>query len=219
MTPISRKPHDAGSHDQQMTPAVQAAIDAADKRMPAGCTTPEGCRPHGCHGACLPGAAEEQIRQSLAAGPTPGRWMHLPGDRFVYDRMEDGCRGVPVVGVEYPPAFFDQQAKNLDYVAACNPANVSELLAELDGERNRSQMYADIVKSVAVVLHGEGYSDTSKLAHEVEALKADAERYRWLRDSYWNIVTHEDVWNAIEYCPRGADQLDAAIDAAKGGAE
>lgn len=34
MTPIPRKPHDAGSHDQQMTPAVQAVIDAADKRMP-----------------------------------------------------------------------------------------------------------------------------------------------------------------------------------------
>jgi len=60
MNPMSSKPHDAGSHDQPMTPAVQRAIEAADKRardkaaMPPACPTPTACREHGCHGECLP---------------------------------------------------------------------------------------------------------------------------------------------------------------------
>ena len=60
------KPHDAGSHDQQMTQAVQRVIDEADKRardkaaMPAACQTPTGCREHGCHGECLPPGANER---------------------------------------------------------------------------------------------------------------------------------------------------------------
>ena len=59
MNQMSSNPHDAGSHDQPMTPAVQRVIDAADKRardraaMPAACPTPTGCREHGCHGECL----------------------------------------------------------------------------------------------------------------------------------------------------------------------
>ena len=54
------RPHDAGSHDQPMTPAVQRVIDEADKRardkmaMPVACPTATGCREHGCHGACMP---------------------------------------------------------------------------------------------------------------------------------------------------------------------
>lgn len=60
MKPINDKPHDGGSHNQVMTPAIQRVIDAAEKRkrdksaMPAGCTSPTGCREHGCHGECLP---------------------------------------------------------------------------------------------------------------------------------------------------------------------
>lgn len=61
--------------------------------------------------------------------------MHLPGDRFVYDRMEDGCRGKPVVGVDYTPPFFSQEAKNLDFIAAADPQTIAALLAELDDAR------------------------------------------------------------------------------------
>jgi hypothetical protein len=69
IAPIPKKPHDAGSHDQQMTPAVQRVIEEADKRardkaaMPAACPTPSGCRGNGCHGACLP-----EIKDTAAAG-------------------------------------------------------------------------------------------------------------------------------------------------------
>jgi hypothetical protein len=66
MRGIPPKPHDAGSHDQTVTPALQRVIDEADKRardraaMPPCCTTPTGCREHGCHGACLPAAQRTQ---------------------------------------------------------------------------------------------------------------------------------------------------------------
>ena len=79
------------------------------------------------------------LRAALAAGPTEGRWMHLPGDRFVYDRMEDGCRGNPVVGVDYTPPFFSQKSKNLDYIAAADPQTIAALLAELDDARRDAE--------------------------------------------------------------------------------
>jgi hypothetical protein len=57
---MSNKPHDAGSHEQKMSPAVKRVIDEADKRaadkaaMPAQCPTPTECRRSACHGGCLP---------------------------------------------------------------------------------------------------------------------------------------------------------------------
>lgn len=238
MTPISRKPHDAGSHDQQMQPAVQAAIDAADKRMPAGCTTPEGCRPHGCHGACLPGAAETAIRAALAAGPTPGPWHGVAaklGDDFgILDPHQQNVLAEVFSDIRHDgECAIREAAANAKLIAACNPAALAELLAELDGERNRSQMYADLVRGVAVVLHGEGWSDTSKLPAEVEALKADAGRYRWLRDKAPGEIAFDHTegqrdgghrfklfvpfdGEPIHNDAHSAMKLDAAIDAAKG---
>lgn len=60
-------PHDAGSHNQRMTPALQRVIDAADKRerdrtaMPPACPTPTGCRENGCHGECIPAEPVQEM--------------------------------------------------------------------------------------------------------------------------------------------------------------
>jgi hypothetical protein len=35
--------------------------------------------------------------ETLAQAATRGPWMRLFGDRTVYDRMKDGCRGIPIV--------------------------------------------------------------------------------------------------------------------------
>jgi hypothetical protein len=64
----------------------------------------------------------------LAMGATPGKWMRLFGERTVYDRMEDGCRGNAIVRADV--AFSQQDAANLDYVAAANPAAILALLAD-----------------------------------------------------------------------------------------
>lgn len=107
-------------------------------------------------------------------------------------------------------------------------AVLAELLAELDGERARSQMYADLVRGVAVVLHGEGWSDTSKLPEEVARLRAEVEALRKDAERL-NFLASECEWNGYglwlpewaiavgnEQAPTVND-LRAAIDAAKGG--
>ena len=77
---------------------------------------------------------------------TKGRWMRLFGERTVYDRMEDGCRGTPVVATPTSPPDKAEAAK-LDFIAAANPAAVSELLDRLEAaEKERDALRAKIAK-------------------------------------------------------------------------
>ena len=62
-------------------------------------------------------------------------------------------------------------------------------------------------------------ADVEKLEAEVEALRADAERYRWLREQHWNDSPMCVVMNPRACVKLGSDcpsdeRLDAAIDAA-----
>ena len=68
--------------------------------------------------------------EAAALAATPGPWMRLFGERTVYDRMEDGCRGVPMVRADGIPPM-PQEACNLDFIAAANPAVVLELIRRL----------------------------------------------------------------------------------------
>jgi len=137
--------------------------------------------------------AEKEIREALAAGPTPGEWF----------AVNDGTRGEPFMNVKaerisgrgptHEVAICatgdspqSMETANARYIAACAPANMRELLA----------------------------------AHD--ALKADADRYRWLRgdscpdhSSRW-IEWEVRHWEAPFWTGdlRGGD-LDAAIDAAR----
>lgn len=125
--------------------------------------------------------AETAIREALAAGPTPGPWRATCRDMSYVDGQqwpEDEFLQWEVEGPRPVWGRGDYVQADARLIAACNPANVAELLAELDGERARSQMFADLVRGVAVVLHGEGWSDTSKLPEEVAALLADQDRLR-----------------------------------------
>jgi len=65
--------------------------------------------------------------EALARAATPGRWMRLFGERTVYDRMEDGCRGNAIVRADL--GYGLQDISNLDFIAAANPAAVLELIA------------------------------------------------------------------------------------------
>lgn len=68
--------------------------------------------------------------------------------------------------------------------------------------------------------HGECREEIRKLEAEIEALRADAERYRWLRCRNWSddamcIVTNpRETVRLGTFCPSN-EQLDAAIDAAR----
>jgi hypothetical protein len=73
----------------------------------------------------------EQINElrNLALAATPGPWMYLLGDRFVYDRMNDGCRGNSIVGVD---VAWAGNRNDLNYVAAANPAATLALIQQRD---------------------------------------------------------------------------------------
>jgi hypothetical protein len=85
-------------------------------------------------------------------------------------------------------------------------AENARLRDDLTREQNRSQMYADIVRGVAVALHGPGYTDASKLPEEVEALKA-------LLSEAADYTRHPDYDWPVEF----SRQVSDALDAAKGG--
>ena len=62
-------------------------------------------------------------------------------------------------------------------------------------------------------------AELRRLVAEVEALRADAERYRWLRDvpsSDWAICEWDDLNHCYVREGRKPDVVDAAIDAARG---
>lgn len=71
----------------------------------------------------------EELKR-LAEAATPGPWMRLFGDRLIYDRLSDGCRGNPIVGVDWPGGYGFNA--NLDYIAAANPAAILELIQQRD---------------------------------------------------------------------------------------
>lgn len=77
--------------------------------------------------------------KALALAATKGPWMRLFGERTVYDRMEDGCRGNAIVRADV--AFSKQGADNLDFIAAANPATVLELIAEVERLRADAARY------------------------------------------------------------------------------
>jgi hypothetical protein len=95
----------------------------------------------------------------LAMGATPGKWMRLFGERTVYDRMEDGCRGNAIVRADV--AFSQQDAANLDYVAAANPAAILALLADRAqlAERVAVLEAAQVPEGMVIAPHYRGYAN------------------------------------------------------------
>lgn len=108
----------------------------------------------------------KQIRYALEVGPTPGPWTVLPGDgdmdhkaKFasgasVLVMSNDDCDRHPVADASCNHtcrALWDQEA-NAAYIAACNPAAITELLARLDAaeldaakSERRARMFSGIV--------------------------------------------------------------------------
>ena len=88
--------------------------------------------------------AEKQIREALAAGPTPGPWSvetvptscgvcHKVGP-FPGRRPGDPPRHACLYA-DYPSQcnpVDDELEANAAFIAACNPAAIRELLAEMD---------------------------------------------------------------------------------------
>lgn len=69
------------------------------------------------------------LRQ-LIEKATPGSWVHLNGERIVFTRLNDGCRGLPVVTAEYE--YLPHAQANLSLIARCNPATMLAVLEHLE---------------------------------------------------------------------------------------
>jgi hypothetical protein len=80
---------------------------------------------------------QEELRKlkSVAEAATPGPWVRLFGERTVYDRMEDGCRGNSIVRADC--AYSGTDGANLDFIAAANPKQFLALLALIDAQQKR----------------------------------------------------------------------------------
>jgi hypothetical protein len=115
-----------------------------------------------------------RLAQAAMHPVTKGRWMRL-AQRTVYDRMEDGCRGIPVVSTDkHPPSSFE--AACLDFIAAANPAAINELLDRLEAAE------ADALEQAR--LNGMGASREAALMAKLEAAEKE-------RD--WNAERLEDA--------------------------
>ena len=96
----------------------------------------------------------EAIRAALAAGPTPGEWSF-------YDDSNDGKTGrieIVAIGKTIARIYNSVPAEdvpNAAYIAACNPAAMTAVLAEVDrlraeGDRLRYALWrADAIREGA----------------------------------------------------------------------
>lgn len=79
----------------------------------------------------------QAIRDALAAGPTGGVWQKgTTGGAVVSDQhVEHGPNGCDCVNYYGGHLIAESVAgRNLDFIAACNPAAIAALLKELDAK-------------------------------------------------------------------------------------
>ena len=76
--------------------------------------------------------AEKEIREALAAGPTPGPWCIHPETDGTEICAVDLVPGLPIRQVIAHPKHGANWIANARLIAACSPANVRELLDEIE---------------------------------------------------------------------------------------
>lgn len=87
-------------------------------------------------------AALAQVREALAAGPTPGPWYvrtnrHPTTDGRPWGWLDAAPPGGPqraISGVRVEWEGGDTSAVNARYLAACSPANIAAILAHVDAQ-------------------------------------------------------------------------------------
>jgi len=134
--------------ETQIEAAADALIDESN------------CRECG-KGAAEMTEAEQQIREALPFA-TPGRWEHVFAnggrEHYVYAMDANYRRDLPgpvkVAWLPYSPGS-NRDANDAIYIAACNPENISALLAEIDRltrERDEARAEREALAKENVVL-------------------------------------------------------------------
>jgi len=185
-------------------------------------------------------AALAQVREALAAGPTPREWYvrtnrHPTTSGRSWGWLDAAPPGGPqraIAGVRVEWEGGDTSAVNARYLAACSPANIAAILAHVDAqaaeierltaERDEARIERD---AMADVLPGYYYMDPPDggdvpVLEQLRRMSRDAARYRLLRRKFAIISDGE---GHAEFCPinlprptyiapNAAIELDTALD-------
>ena len=169
--------------------------------------------------------AEKQIREALAAGPTPGPWCIYPETDGTEICAVDLVPGLPIRQVIAHPKHGANWIANARLIAACSPANVRELLAERDALKAENEKLSALERDMSNALPGVYYMDPPdggdvSLLKQLQRMSNDAARYRLLRRKF--AIISDGEGNA-EFCPinlsrptyiapNAAIELDTALD-------
>lgn len=185
-----------------------------------------------------------QVREALAAGPTPGPWLTMPANAGVH------CVARINAWEAVPPSDCELSHDSIDasFIAACSPANMTAILAHvkaqeaeierLTAERDdHARWRADLADKLhdrettisaawealrSAGVHSEATIDDGirLLRRQLAEAELDAERYRWLAGHCRSTSEHwGGRWSIIVDGPApkahdSEDAFDAAIDAA-----
>lgn len=143
----------------------------------------------------------------LAEAATPGPWAY-DGSYVCPARTEDGT-----TYVELWRSIADcHQPENTKFIAAANPAAVLALIAEVEGLRAQHGRDSAELRSLCQA-RDDARKDRDQLKAEVEALRKDAERYRWLMSDAVNNGTLgiDGGWIDFGFKDEAAEIIDAAM--------
>lgn len=94
-----------------------------------------------------------QVREALAAGPTPGPWSIIDdhrGDTWVTceDRINEGFVEICMVERGFDEPFESEQITNANFIAACSPANIAAILAHIEAQAAENERLRKFVGRV-----------------------------------------------------------------------
>lgn len=154
---------------------------------------------------------DKQKLKALALVATKSKWTTDDLNEVMSAESDQLNSGFIIADCQGPDRW-----RNAQYIAAACPATVLDLLAEIEALESRVsilQKYED----ECLHLMREAEAERDQLKAENEALRKDAERYRWLCEAFG--VTKlpcavERILAGEVYVADGKSGVDVAIDAA-----
>ena len=114
---------------------------------------------------------------------TPAPWMYLFGDEIIYEKLEDGCRGLPIAR-----AALGNHYNNAQFIANA-PDDIEFLLAALEEAQDRNKQQIEIKNNLATL-----YSQSQERERQLQAKNHDLElsvaAVRAANDA-WKKLVHE----------------------------
>ena len=144
-----------------------------------------------------------QVREALAAGPTPGEWRYIvdDGDR----KLTAEVSGSFMCDTAYYPWCPDNEG-DWKLIAACSPPNIAAILAHVDAQAAENERLT---------------AERDDLRRQLDEAEQDARRYRWLRkfarqNTAYDVYKDGAHWSVGLHSDDHRQTFDQAIDAAMG---